>query len=203
MLTKMLRASAGINDIPSFISFASAFSGIGDAVTINAPSDNMSGDILVAVLVNDVGGTWNTASGFTEQVDNDVCIQTLITGSSEPSTYTFSCSGTDGNRQRGVIARFRNGTYNSIGSVDKTSPFAASGITMTNAGLLLGAIVIYSDASESVTLPTSMTTIYNSSASTVTIALGYEVVASGATGTRTFTTTDSTASAAVLLGLRS
>jgi hypothetical protein len=201
MLTKMLRAASNSGDFPSFISFSTAYVASGSTITVNAPSDNETGDILVAVLNDRDAGSWTNSAGFTDRVDNGICISTKITSGSESATYTFNCSET--RDKRIVVARFRDSTYNSISSVDQTSPYVVSQITMLSAGLLLGAIVRNGSAATTFTLPSGMTTIYASGAITVPISFGYEVVSAGATGTRTFTSTDTSSVSAIILGLRS
>lgn len=200
MLSRKLRAAAGNQGEPEFISFSTAYVASGSTITVDAPSDNRSGDILVAVLNDRDATTWTNSAGFTDVADSGICVSIKTTTGSESSTYTFTAGAT--RDKRIVVARFRNASYNSIGAVDKTSPFTPSGVTMATAGLLLGAIIRNGNAATTLSLSGGMTTIYNSGAVAVPIRFGYEAVPAGSTGFRTFTSTDTGDVCAILLGLR-
>lgn len=201
MLSHFLRASN--KAVPSFVSYSVAYVTTGTTITVNAPSDNKSGDILVAILNDRDESTWTSPAGFTERVDNRICVATKVTSDSESSTYTFTTTSGNTRDKRVVIARFRLLNYSTISAVDTTSPYTVTGVTLSKSGFLLGAIIRNGNAVATLSLPASMTTIYSSGAINMPISFGYEEVPSGATGTRTFTSTDTSSVSAVLIGLES
>lgn len=200
MLSHFLRAASG-----GSAQFVSVSSNTGTTtVVINKPSGTQESNFLLAVMTTENNGTtWTGDTGWTEILDNgSTRIAYKVATSSEPSTYTFT-SSSSGTVTRGCILCYRNAAYDTIGTADTTSPFTPAGITMSKAGLLIGVITRAGGSSQTLTLPASMTSRFNSSASSATIAVGDEAVLAGPTGsTRTFTSTSGTATSAVLLGIK-
>lgn len=196
MLARFLLTAGSV---PQFISFSTARVSSNEVV-VTTPSGVQEGDFLLAVMVSSDGDSWDTTSGWTERVDNEIRIATKTATASEPSSYTFVADSD--NVSRVVILCFRNGTLQSVGALDSSDPYQPSGITLSNSGLLIGVAARAGSSSQSLTLPASMTTLFNSSPSDTTIAVGMEAVQEGATGSRTFTSSNSTNVKTLLIGLR-
>jgi hypothetical protein len=199
MLSRFLLASGRV---PQFISSSTARIVSGNDLVISRPSGVQENDFLLAVMVNASGESWESTSGWTERIDNGIRIATKTATASEPASYTFVCQDDNENPTRGVILCFRNVVFQSGGALDASSPYQPPGVTMADVGLLIGVGVRAGDSSQSITLPTSMTPLFNSSPSDTTIAIGMEEVPVGATGSRTFTATSSLSVITLLIGLR-
>jgi len=96
--------------------------GSGTTITLNKPAGTQAGDLLVAFYTSDAHpASWTPESGWTEIIDT-VPEGLVTTGSSykvatssEPSTYTFTCSG--GASASGVVVAYRNAQFDVVGSV--------------------------------------------------------------------------------------
>lgn len=171
--------------------------------TIDKPTGTSADDILIAVMTANTTGTvtWTTPAGWTEVEDaGNGLIAYKTAGASEGASYTFTSNASA--QFRGCIVCYRDVLIDAIGAVDTTSPFSPAGVTMTDSGLLIGIITRGGASSQTLTLPASMTSRFNSSPSDKTVAVGDEAVSAGATGSRTFTSTNSNNVTSILIGLK-
>lgn len=199
MLTHMLRAA----EKARFISVASnARTTTGATLTINKPADTVEGDFLIVFLESDNSTSWTGDTGWTEIFDTNLRIAYKVATSSEGASYTFTAASAS-TALRGCILCYRGAAYDTIGTADTASPFTPAGITMSNFGILIGVIGRAGGSTQTLTLPASMTSRFNSSPSNSTLAVGDEIIQLGATGaTRTFTSTNNNSVTALLVGLK-
>lgn len=171
--------------------------------TINKPTGTVEDDILIAIMTSNTTGsvTWTTPAGWTEVNDaGNGLIAYKTAGASEGASYTFT-SNTSA-QYRGCIVCYRDVLIDAIGTVDTSSPFTPAGVTMTDSGILVGIITRAGAAAQTLTLPASMTSRFNSGTTDKTVAVGDEAVSAGATGSRTFTSSNNNNVTSVLIGLK-
>jgi hypothetical protein len=146
------------------IAFRAAASAAGNNVatlTINKPTGVVAGDVLVAIVtVNNTGGI--TSSGWTvvqtEDSGSNSCVALVkVAGGSEPTSYTFSYTGTTAKDWLGHIAAYSG--------VDNTTPVDVSGKLATTS----------SQATFDVPTPSVTTTMETR------LVLGHGVPSSGST----------------------
>jgi hypothetical protein len=204
MLTKFLRAATRAST-PRFVAEANAVTTVaGASITINKPTGTVENNILIALITsnNTSGVSWTTPAGWTEVSDTGRGLIAYKTaGASEGASYTFT-SNDSGAQHRGCIVCYSNVLIDAIGAVDTTSPFIPAGVTMTDSGLLIGIITRAGAAAQTLTLPASMTSRFNSGVTDKTLAVGDEAVSSGATGSRTFTSSNANNVTSILIGLK-
>ena len=178
------------------------------ALVINIPVGVLSGHLLVAVMCSSVNSnqTWGGDTGWTERLDQNapanIRVATLIAGSAEPSSYTFTISA--GGNLQGFILAFANASYDNVGvcgTSTLSNPVNAGSTTFSVSGLLLG-FFAQTVASGTFSAPTGMNLVIadtnlTSPSATVFIENGV----SGATGIRTSTSSASGNSSACLIGL--
>lgn len=190
MLARNLMMAVGGG--PRFVSYSSATS-FTTSLTIAKPAGLVSGDMLVAIMsATSVGGaiSWTGDTGWTERVEQGAVpslrVATLTAGGSEPANYTFTASSTTD--VQGIILLARGAQWDTIGSVYADGgggTVVAPSITSAG-GLLLAAIAAGIDVGG----PTTVSTPTGMSATTTqsfagAIAMFYQSVLSGSTGSRT------------------
>ena len=185
---------------PSIIQYA--VGSVSSDPSVTTPSGLSNGNLLVftgAIAAN----SWNQLStdlsnqGLTQQntftngTNPSVFIATRVVNGSEASSYSLTESA-DGR----VVLIEVSGTLDVCGDSDKTSSdltYDISSITTTGANRLLIAVGGIGN-NDTLTMPSGMTELFNTSSDNLdpTIAVAYESVGSGATGTRTISRTSST-----------
>jgi len=104
------------------------------SLVINKPSNTAQNDLMVAFVAATAGVTWTPPSGWTEVADlgsaPSIAVAYKVAGASEGADYTFTSSAST--TMSGMIASFRNASYDSIGSfvtgsgsLEPTSPAAS------------------------------------------------------------------------------
>ena len=163
-------------------------------ITVDYPSSMVVGNTLVLVSGRSNTSVSTAPSGFTEREDqsNQFCSQTVWTrviDGSESGSATIIFSTT---RQQVAYMVQVNGTYDAsaaTGGTGDASTYVLDGVTAATAGLLLS-FVTAKDTSDPLTVftaPAGMTLgAQDDDGSQQVSAFAWEVVASGATGTRTW-----------------
>ncbi len=178
---------------PTFIASASTQNtATGATLVVNKPSGTLQGDLMVAVMAGGTGSTttWTGDTGWTEVADLNtkpsLRLAYKVAGSSEPSSYTFTASGS-GNNNSGCILTYRNAAYDTIGAfVTGTTPAPAPSITAAAAYSVLIAAYANGATSRTCTTPTDMTArVTDNDATTPSYLVADQYVIAGATGTRT------------------
>lgn len=89
------------------------------SLTINRPTGTISGDLMVAIIFGENNVTWTGDTGWNEVVDQGVGPSLRVAhktaGGSEPSSYTFTSSGSS--LLGGVILTYRNAAYDTVGTI--------------------------------------------------------------------------------------
>lgn len=172
------------------------------SLVINKPTEVVSGDLLVAFVVaaNRADGTWTPPAGWTERAQSndggntpDIAVYTKTAGGGEGASYTFTYSATK--NLTGCIVALRNATYDTIGSLTRTTSTSRTiaGVTVAVTRSALLAVVGISDTSQTITPPADMTVIKSESGGTSPnwSVMFKRPVPAGATGSKTATSTGS------------
>lgn len=186
-------AAAGSGSPPTILSVATATITTGTAVEVTKPTGVASGDLLLAFCTSQGSTTWTGDTGFTEVRDvagaPTLRVAYKVAGGSEPATYTFTAFSSGAHRV--VLAGIRGGTYTAISATTGTATSggncAAPSVTAAAGSSLLLAFFVINNSGSSGSFPdpTGMTSEYQSTDSrSPDVALFSEVVAAGATGTR-------------------
>ena len=180
-----------------------------DTLSPSKPSGVVEGDLLLATLVNDNGGTsFTLPSGWTE-IEYQTGSMTSgmyykVAGASEPSSYTFTAADSDDFMIQ-VAAFYSPWGVNTNGwTLEDSSenPVTASSIT-SNSITATDDNVFYlgitnDDNENFVTSPSGMTILYENQAGSVALGTYYEFVDAGShSGTLVWDASDQTYAAAV------
>lgn len=190
-MSGILSALVGAKAAPQFVAYAaSTTSGSATSLVIPKPTGVAQGDLLVAVM----GGgnvTWTGDTSWTERIDQaagvGLRVATLEAGASEPASYTFTASAST--TVVGQILAFRFATYDTIGSIATLSgdgDLVISQITMLG-GFLVAGVASAGQPSRTHTTPSGMTLTEQKFNNGGSVSCFYQVLAGGATGSRTST----------------
>lgn len=175
------------NPTPTFIGKEFAESATQtNTLTINKPAGTQSGDLMIAVLVNNSNTTWSL-SGWTAQVDQSGhMVLTKTAGSSEPASYAFN--STNSNACSGVVLTYRGGVLDAIGTYQSNTGVSvidpAIPTVTANFSLLLGTA---SRRAQSATIAAPLGTRHiDNNANNPSFFVGEELINIGTTGTRRF-----------------
>lgn len=162
-------------------------------LVINRPSGYQAGDIFVAIMACDAisGRTWTGDTGWSERIDqnadpHNMRVATLVAGTSEPSSYTFTESSGLASTV-GQILCFRGYSYDTIGAsvatLTDSGNVAMTGITAAG-GILIAAVVSQNifDQNPTINAPSGMVQAERTN-SFISMASFYKLVGAGATGT--------------------
>lgn len=190
-MSGILSALVGAKAAPQFVAYAaSTTSGSATSLVIPKPTGVAQGDLLVAVMS---GGavTWTGDTSWSERIDQgadpSLRVATLEAGGSEPASYTFTASSSA--VVVGQILAFRFATYDTIGSIATITgdgDLVMSQITMIG-GFLVAGVVSNGQPSRTHTTPAGMTLTEQKFNDSSSISCFYQVLAGGATGSRTST----------------
>lgn len=172
-------------------------------IVINKPTGTVSGDLLFSAIVSDFANISTAPSGWTlirntsAATGNRLITYYKVAGGSEPSTYTWTFdANTD--ISGGIIAYsgltgtpldVENGQENSSASTSVTAP----AVTVTNSDSLLifaGGVNEDNDAT-TYTAPSGMTERVDTFNTWSSLEIADQNVASGSTGTRVATASNS------------
>lgn len=183
----------------------------GDPGAVTKPTGLTDGDVLITTMATDVAaGT--PPSGFTtigsattaasERVT--VAYKVVTTASGEPASYTWT--GQSGRTSISITAFSGVDNTTPIDMAATTSvsttPCSLSNTTVTNAALLL-AMCVGDWSTAGMTVPASMTQLFNLGSPGRRVAGAYESQATaGATGTKSFTGSAGLSMAGILFALR-
>jgi len=177
----------------------------GATVVINKPSGTAEGDLMVVFLTADGNQTYTEPSPWVEVLDPSgnppTVIAYLVAGASEPSSYTFT-----GNQNTkllsGSILTFRGAAYDTVGvsTNGSSSPISPAGITVSTDGSRLIGFCVVATASITMTESNSLMSalVVENDSTKSSYAIFDQIVASGATGTRTFVGTGNSNSAVLI-----
>ena len=177
---------------PTFIASASTQNAsAGTTLVVNKPSGTQQGDLMVAVMAGGTnsGITWTGDTGWTEVADlgakPSLRLAYKIAGSSEPSSYTFT--GSNSITLSGSILTYRSAAYDTIGTfVTSTTPAPAPSISVSaNYSMLIAAFANGATSTTCSTPPNMTARVTDNDATTPSYLVADELVAIGATGTRT------------------
>jgi hypothetical protein len=194
---------------PEFIAMAQTQrTNNGTTLTIDKPTSTTEGDLMIAVMAakGGAGDTWTGDTDWTEIADQaakpNLRIAYKVAGSSEGSSYTFTCTKSD--ILSGTILTYRYAAYDTIGSFTSTSTTQIIGsISPSASQSVLIAAAARDAASITVTVTPSMTirATDNDSTAAPSYRVFDQTVAKGPTSTRT-TTTGGTGSGAIMLAIK-
>lgn len=202
MLADKLRAAALSEAAIQFV--ASAFTQrttASTSLTISKPTGTVQGDLMVAFMANDSGATqtWTGDTGWTEIADEGsgagLRLAYKVAGASEGSSYTFTAATSA--ILGGVILTYRNAAYDASGAFAGVGfPKALPSVTASTTNCVLIGAAFKGGAGgggDTIAPPGSMTLrSQNNDADSPSWGVGDEqLTASGATGTRSFTSTGS------------
>jgi hypothetical protein len=194
MLSHFLRAEVGNNPVvsPVYVSnnTASKAAGSGTTLDITKPSSVAAGDLLVAVLVANNTGGWNTLSGWTRLVnaatDPSTSYQYKIANGTEPATLSFNCGSV---RASGIVMRFTGAASTNVGSTAgssaSTTPHVAPSVTITSNNSLV--LSIFTTDNNNITWTGVRSTVISAFTTECSFNISYDIVNAGATGTLTGT----------------
>lgn len=193
---------------PAFL--ASSFArGTTNSLVIAKPAGLVSGNLLIAVMCTDGGGsrTWTGDTSWTEVYDENsvpnLRVAYLVAGSAEPANYTFTLSGAAID-SAGFVMAFERATYDSIGAVATSlgvNDIVAPSINFSLPGVVLG-IYVKASASGTFTTPAGMSALLaDSDVNSPSMAIFSQFSNIGATGTRTSTPIAGNTNAGILLGM--
>lgn len=179
---------------------------ISTSIAATKPAAATTDDLLIAFCTCSVAVTWTAPSGWTQAgtQSSQGAVFWRIVGSSPGSdgaTYTFSQGSVANNRV--TIARFNASHLTApIDDIYQATASASnavdSSITAAHADTTLFAFINLAGSTSAVTIPSGMTSAFNSTTSQ-TKAGAYETgVGTGATGTRTWTNNTTTYTTAFL-----
>ena len=206
----------GILPIKGIVSSTAGSTNSGTSLIINRPADWQIGDVFVAVMAtrpsSSAARTWTGASGWTEHIDqnakpSNMRVATLTAAGGEPSSYTFTCSGSE--ELIGQIICVRGYSYDVVGAsvatLSDVGNVAMTGVTLAG-GLLFAAVVSEVAIASYPTIdpPSGMTLVRQTSANFVRLATFYKAQGAGATGTVNSAVTPdgaSAQSAGILVGV--
>lgn len=175
--------------------------------TLTAPT-NKDGDLLVMAITGENLTSVTTLSGWANILTSSISGGRKLyvftkTANSEPASYNWTVAD---RFYSAFIASFAYGQVDVIGSVtgdaDMTAYTSAS-VTATAAGLLLNIAQVNDDSS--FTTPSGMLEVVdvsNTALYAVTITLDTQIIAAGATGTRTGACASNSAGSSVLISLK-
>jgi hypothetical protein len=190
--------------VPEYVAAATgAFTSTGFTLVINKPAGTVEGDLMIAIMGCEDNATWSGATDWVEVADQgsspSLRIAYKVAGPSEPSSYTFTCGSFSGDRS-GVIVTCRNAVYDTIGTI-ATGTSGTSDNTLTisqisaasNFSLIFSA-VFRAEASSSISTPIDMTSRSSRTSTGPSFRISSQYVLSGATGSRSCTTSGASSS---------
>lgn len=203
--------SAGfVSAAPEFIASASTSNAVNvSTLVINKPTGTVEGDLMVAAMACDSGSrTWTGDTGWTEAadqgVDPDLRIAYKVAGASEPSSYTFTPSGSQ--RLSGCILTYRYAAYDTIAGSFTTGadPLILTSINTSLSQSTLIAVGARSAASITLGTPAGMTArVTDADANDPSYIVCDQPVAKGPTGTRSMSTAgSSTGVSGIMLAIK-
>jgi hypothetical protein len=190
---------------PDFIGSEKA-TGTASPLVINRPAGVASGDLMIAVMWENLAATWTGDTGWTEVFDSGTTPSLRVAhktaGGSEPASYSFAA--TTGNRFGGFILAYRNAVYDLIGSETRatSATSTAPSVTALKEGRTAIAAFGYSSGATLTTAPAGWThraDLSDASAS----GWGYSRnVPVGATGAATLVASASSANSGIQILIR-
>lgn len=196
---------------PYFLASENASITSATSITINKPTGVLAGDLMVAVMGQGTGANSNITSGPSGWSEEVVSVQNLesaqnyceiwtkVATDSEGASYTWNYSGTT-STGKGVILAFRNspiaGNNASAGQTTESSTHAGPAVTMAKGAggiLVCGYWLNRTGVNSLGTIssgPSGMTQDYFNSTGDRGLAVYYERVTGGSTGTKTLTMTN-------------
>lgn len=185
----------------------------GASLVINKPTGTREGDLMVAFIASG-GGTqaapgWSGDTGWTYVANLTTngrpvnAIAYKVAGASEGASYTFT--STNNRTATGTIVTYRNAAYDVIGSATNgTNPLVLPEVTLSADYSYLIGFAGRDLASVTVTAPAGMSTLkLDADATAPSYLIAHEgPEPAGATGTRSFTTGNSTNSNGLMAGVK-
>lgn len=177
---------------PTFVASANTQnSAASTSLVVNKPAGTQAGDLMVAVMAGGTssGFTWTGDTGWNELADQSskpsLRLAYKVAGSSEPASYTFTATANQ--TLAGCILTYRNAAYDTIGTfLTATTPMPAPSISPSaNYSMLIGAFANGATSTTCSTPPGMTARVTDNDATTPSYLVAEEIVAAGATGTRT------------------
>ncbi len=171
------------------------------------PNPVIEGDLMIAVMACDTNArTWTGDTGWTEVADQgadpDLRIAYKVAGATEPSSYTFTLSGSQ--KTTGCILAYRYAAYDTIAGSFTTaaSPLLLSSVSPSLSQSILLAAGARSATSITLGTPTSMTARFtDADANDPSFIVCDQTVAKGPTGVRSMTTGSTTGVSGIMLAI--
>lgn len=194
---------------PKFVASASTQNtSTGTSLVIDKPTGTVEGDLMVGIMFCNNARHWTGDTGWTEVADQgsnpSLRVVYRVAGANEGSSYTFTASSSSS--LSGSILTYKNAAYDTIGSIATgANPLVVTGPTAAADYCLLIGAVGRSSTSLTIAAPSLMTTRVTDNDATYepSYVVADEYVASGATGTRSFSNLGGTTnSAGVLLTIK-
>ncbi|WP_221795931.1 hypothetical protein [Aquisediminimonas sediminicola] len=150
-------------------------------------------------MASQAGANWTNADSFVERADTGThLVATKVATGSEPASYVFTASGSS--KLAGFILRIPGAVFDAIGAASiNNMNVVLPAVTMTQDGLAL-AFVFNSLASTSFSISGWALVVQDNNANTPSIGIFSKKVPAGSTGT--VTTTSTSASSGILLGVK-
>ena len=152
-----------VSNVPSFVGAAAITQTSGTTITLDKPAGTQEGDLMIAFYTTDAdSGTWTPDTDWTEIIDSPASSLIVVGAcykvatSSEPSTYTFTCSSSS--NVSGVILTYRNAQFDVVGTLGEGNAAnvqTASSINTTTNNCKLLAFFAEDDGARSWSSPTS------------------------------------------------
>jgi hypothetical protein len=143
---------------PTVVSFSS-LSGLTSTIVAPKPTGTTTGDLMIVMFMDSVTTATPSLAGWTLGINsNGSSMLYKVAGASEPTSYTFTFTGTTGTK-KGTIATFRHAAYNSISTMSSgtTTVVAPAATVAMNNSMALAVITSNSSNSQGATTPTNYT----------------------------------------------
>lgn len=136
MRNHMLRAAT--QKPLDLVATSSASNSTGTTITVNTPAGSQSGDLLVLVGINSIGGTsWSAVLGWTQRlnVNGRICSTIIYNGSDANYTFTITSTGA----KTVFLMCFRNAVWDNVSAISNatTNPSAPSFSVLKNNSILI------------------------------------------------------------------
>lgn len=196
--------------LPVFVGSATAQQSVAAAaLSINRPAGTIEGDFMVAIVSAAAGAdTWTGDTGWSEVCDQ-AAIPTLriaykIAGASEPTSYTFTSTGST-QLKSGCIITYRYGAYDTIAGsfASATNPLVLPSISASLSQSLLLAVGVRAASGVTLGTPAGMTArVTDSDANAPSYIVCDQRVPKGPAGTRSMSTGSTTNVAGIMLAIK-